>query len=154
MVSKYVSVILISIGIVTCTIASVKPAVSMSHVVRKPTFCICETKAQIIFAVTVKLISAFVFATLIVCFIYFLNPKFPVTSHLLCLYSSVCLTCLEITLFHDAACALNLREGTLHKQTEALWLSGRVPDKGYHISKTCPCNIQRMFLAGQIENFI
>ena len=38
-------------------------------------------------AVTAKLISAFVFATRIVQFLYFLNPKFPASSHLLCLYS-------------------------------------------------------------------
>ena len=37
-----------------------------------------------------KLISAFVVATRIVQFLYFLNPKFPVTSPLLCLYSTVC----------------------------------------------------------------
>ena len=36
----------------------------MSHVMRKPTFCIWENKkTQISFAVTAKLISAFVFAT-------------------------------------------------------------------------------------------
>ena len=39
----------------------------MSRVLRKPAFCICEkTKAQISFPVTAKLISAFVFDTLIV----------------------------------------------------------------------------------------
>ena len=38
---------------------------------------------------TAKLISAYVFATRIVQFFYFLNPKFPVSSHLLCLYSPV-----------------------------------------------------------------
>ena len=37
-----------------------------------------------------KLISAFVFATRIVQFLYFLNPKFLAYSRLLCLYSSVC----------------------------------------------------------------
>ena len=42
-----------------------------------------KTKAQISFAVTVKLISAFVFATWIVQFLYFLNPKFPTSSLLL-----------------------------------------------------------------------
>ena len=42
------------------------------------------------FAVTAKLISAFVFATGIVQLLYFLNPKFPASSHLLCLYRSVC----------------------------------------------------------------
>ena len=57
---------------------------------RKPTICICEKKAQISLAVTAKLISAFVFATQIVQFLYFLNPKFPVSNHLLCLYSPVC----------------------------------------------------------------
>ena len=49
-----------------------------------------KTKTQISFAVKVKLISAFVFATRIVQFFYFLNPKFPACSHLLCLYSLVC----------------------------------------------------------------
>ena len=51
-----------------------------SHAKRKPTFCIC----------TAKLISAFIFATWIVQFLNFLNPKFPTSSHVLCLYSSVC----------------------------------------------------------------
>ena len=49
-----------------------------------------KTEAHISFAVTVKLISAFVFAARIVQFIYFLNPKFLASSHLLCSYSSVC----------------------------------------------------------------
>ena len=49
-----------------------------------------KTKAQISFAVTAKLISIFVFTTRIIQFLYFLNPKFPVSSHLLCLYSLVC----------------------------------------------------------------
>ena len=42
-------------------------------------------------AVTAKLISAFVFATRIdlLQFLYFPSKKFPVSSHLLCLYSSV-----------------------------------------------------------------
>ena len=42
------------------------------------------------FAVTAKLISALVFATRIVQFLYFLNPKCPASNHPLCLYSSVC----------------------------------------------------------------
>ena len=59
---------------------------------RKPTFCICENKDadQLRFAVTAKLITAFVFATKIVQFLYFLNPKFQASSHLLWLYSPVC----------------------------------------------------------------
>ena len=42
-----------------------------------------NTKAQISFAVTAKLISAFVFATRIVQFLNFINPKFPVSIYLL-----------------------------------------------------------------------
>ena len=56
---------------------------------RKRDFCLCE-KAQISFAVTAKLISAFVFATRIVLFLFFLNPKFQASSLLLRLYRPVC----------------------------------------------------------------
>ena len=42
------------------------------------------------FAVTAKLTSVFVFATWIVQFLYFVNPKFQASSHRLCLYSPVC----------------------------------------------------------------
>ena len=52
-------------------------------------FTYAKTKAQISFAVAAKLISAFVFATRIVQFLYFLNPKFTASSHLLC-YSRLC----------------------------------------------------------------
>ena len=45
---------------------------------------------QISFTVTAKLISAFVFTTWIVYFLFFLNPKFPASCHLLCLYRLVC----------------------------------------------------------------
>ena len=41
-----------------------------------------KTKTQISFAVTAKLISAFVFATWIVQYLYFLNTKFQASSHL------------------------------------------------------------------------
>ena len=40
--------------------------------------------------ITAKLISTFVFATQIVQSLYFLNPKFQASSHLLRLYSPVC----------------------------------------------------------------
>ena len=63
----------------------------MSLVLRKPAFCICEKKTQISFPVTAKLISAFVFATQIVQSLYFLNPKFQASSHLLWLHSPVCI---------------------------------------------------------------
>ena len=58
---------------------------------KKRIFAYAKTKAQISFTVTVKLISTFVFTTRIVqFFFFFLNPKFQVSSHLLSLYSSVC----------------------------------------------------------------
>ena len=44
---------------------------------------IAKTKAQISFPVTAKLISAFAFASWIVQLPYFLNLKFPASSHLL-----------------------------------------------------------------------
>ena len=50
----------------------------------KPTYA--KPKAQIGFAVT-ELSSTFVVATQ---FLYFLNPKFLPSSHLLCLYCTVC----------------------------------------------------------------
>ena len=57
----------------------------------KPKICIGENKpAQISFAVTTKLISALVFATRIVQFLFYVNPKFQASSSLLCLYKSVC----------------------------------------------------------------
>ena len=53
-------------------------------------FAYAKTKTQISFAVTAKLISAFVFATRIVQSLYFLNPKFQAPSHLMWLYSPIC----------------------------------------------------------------
>ena len=49
-----------------------------------------KIKTQISFAVIVKLISAFVLATRIVQFLFYLNPKCQASSHLLWLYSPVC----------------------------------------------------------------
>ena len=53
-------------------------------------FAYAKTKTQISFAVTAKLISAFVFAIRIVQTLYFLNPKFQASSHLLWLHIPVC----------------------------------------------------------------
>ena len=61
----------------------------MSLVMRKSAFAYAKTKTQISFAVTAKLISAFVSVTLIVQSLTFLNPKFQASSHLLWLYSPV-----------------------------------------------------------------
>ena len=52
-------------------------------------FAYAKTKTQISFAVTAKLISAFVFAIPIVQSLHFLNPKFQASSHLRCLRSPV-----------------------------------------------------------------
>ena len=49
-----------------------------------------ETKTQISFAVTAKLISAFVFASRIVQFLLYLYPKSQDSNFLLRLYRSVC----------------------------------------------------------------
>ena len=53
-------------------------------------FAYAKTKAQISFAVTAKLISAFVFATRIVQFLFYLNPKFQASSSFLLLCRPVC----------------------------------------------------------------
>ena len=64
--------------------------VHMSHVLRKPAFYICENKDADQLRGTGKMISAFVFATRIVQSHYFLYTKFQASSHLLWLYSLVC----------------------------------------------------------------
>ena len=56
----------------------------------KTRFLPMRKQVQISFAVTAKLISAFVFATRIERFLFFPYPKFQVSSHLLYLYSSIC----------------------------------------------------------------
>ena len=61
----------------------------------KPTICIGENKGADQLrgnreAVTAKLISAFVFATRIVQFLFYINPKFQVSISFLCLYRLVC----------------------------------------------------------------
>ena len=57
---------------------------------RKQTFCICEIKDADQLRGSVKLISAFVFATQIVQPLYFLNTKLQASSHIQGLYSPVC----------------------------------------------------------------
>ena len=63
---------------------------NLSIVMRKPAFCICENKDADQLRGTAKLISDFVFATRIVQSLFFLNPKFQASYHLLWLYSLVC----------------------------------------------------------------
>ena len=52
----------------------------LSHLMRKPTICICENKGA---DVTAKLISAFLFAIQIVQYLLYLTPKFQASSLLL-----------------------------------------------------------------------
>ena len=56
---------------------------------RKPALCICENKAADQLRGNLKLISAFVCATRIVQSLFFLNPKFQASSHLLWLHSPI-----------------------------------------------------------------
>ena len=58
----------------------------MSRIIRKPDFCICENED----ADQLPLIRAFVFAIRIVQSLYYLNPKFQASNHLLSQYSLVC----------------------------------------------------------------
>ena len=53
-------------------------------------FAYAKTKTQISCSVTAQLIIAFVFAIRVVQSLYFLNPKFQASSHLLRLCSPVC----------------------------------------------------------------
>ena len=53
-------------------------------------FANVKTKVQISFAITAKLISAFVFTTWIVKFLFLINPKFQASIHLLMLHRPVC----------------------------------------------------------------
>ena len=66
----------------------------LSHVMRKPSFCICKNKGADSWAVTAQLISASVFATLIVKSLFSLNPKVQASNHFLWLtvQSVLCLT--------------------------------------------------------------
>ena len=66
---------------VSCDVAQISNNL-LSHVMRKPAFCICETTAM--------LISAFVFATRIVQSLYFLKTKFQASSHIVWSCSPVC----------------------------------------------------------------
>ena len=56
----------------------------------KPTICIGENKDADQLRGTAKLISAFVFATRMVQFLFYLNPKFQASSYFLCLCRPVC----------------------------------------------------------------
>ena len=62
----------------------------ISRIMRKTEFAYAITKAQISCALTTQLISAFVFATRIVQYLFYPNLKFQASSHPLLLHISVC----------------------------------------------------------------
>ena len=108
----------------------------LSRVVRNWLFAYAKTKTQISFAVTAKLISAFVFAIRIVQSLFYLNPKFQASSHLLWLNSPVCVGLgwkSRRPVFHKAqlrSCkegasvsSLNRKTGQFRDQTHSLWLT-------------------------------
>ena len=57
---------------------------------RKPAVFICENKDTDQLRGKAQLIKVFIFAAQIVQYLYFLNPKFQASGHLLWLYSPVC----------------------------------------------------------------
>ena len=63
---------------------------SVSLVMRKPFFCICENKDADQLHSNAQLISALVFATRIEESLFFLDPKFQASIYLLWLHSPVC----------------------------------------------------------------
>ena len=62
----------------------------MSHIVRKPAFCICENKDADQLRDNREADQRFVFAIRIVQSLFYLNPKFQASCHLVWLYSLVC----------------------------------------------------------------
>ena len=66
----------------------------MSRVMRKPTICTCENidADQLRGNCEADHVSAFVFASWIVWYLYFLYPKFQASSHLQWLYNPVCVS--------------------------------------------------------------
>ena len=63
---------------------------NLSHRMGKPTICIGKNKDTDQLRGSAKLISAFVFATRIVQFLFYLHPKFQASSSFLRLYRTVC----------------------------------------------------------------
>ena len=68
----------------------------VSRFKRAPIYAYAKPKAQICFAVTAKLISAFDFATWIVQFLFFINLKFPAS---MLVQLGLCRTCLFLLVF-------------------------------------------------------
>ena len=110
---------------------------------KKPTICIGENKGAD------QLISAFVFATRIVQFLFYLNPKFQASSSCLCLYSSVCVGPVRKphSWFSHEVAHINLirEQSILPLKTYMNHNLSNIVVLAIEITKTCPCNIQRFF---------
>ena len=118
-------------------------------------FAYAKTNVQTSFSVTVTVISAFVFATRTAQFLYFLYPKFSASSHLLCLYSSVCVGPVRkphCWFSHDVAHILVAMLLTIQRMNHPTTFTNVY----LNITKTCPCNIQctEIFSVVKVENLI
>ena len=109
-------------------------------------FAYAKTKTQISFAAAAKQISAFVFATRIVQSLFFLNPKFQASSHLVWLYSPVC-----VGPGRKPRRSVFSQRGSYSRQND-----NSLEMKIYHhpnykcmriITQTRPCNKQQYFTA-------
>ena len=115
----------------------------MSRIMRKSFFAYAKTKTQISFAVTAKLISAFVFATRIVQFLFYLKLKFQVSSHLLWLYSPVCVgpgRKPEDRFSHNEAHMVSTLCCRSHIAAKMPMKNKSQNCKEQNITKTSPCN--------------
>ena len=98
-----------------------------------------KTKTQISFAVTAKLISAFVFATRIVQFLFYLKPKFQASSSFLCLYRPVC-----VGPFRKPHCWFSHETAHFIITISTIFALLRYVIKGHHI-KTLSTNFKSIF---------
>ena len=119
----------------------------LSLVMRKPELCMnAKTKAQISFAVTAQLISAFLFATQIVQFPNSLKLKFQASSYLLWLNSpnlSDLVGNPEDRFFHNEA----------HLTLYPLYLLDASAQTNWFITQIRLCNILQYFTAVKIVIF-
>ena len=104
---------------------------------------------QISFVVTAKPISAFIFATLIVEFLYFLYTKFQASSHLVWLYSLVCVGPGRKPRRPIFSQRDSYNENITAEETIPQMLSGRViapfhPNPQQHNEHHCSLNMSRV----------
>ena len=84
---------------------------------RKTAFCICENKDED----QLRSNCAFVFATRIVQHLFFLNPKFQASGHLLWLYSTVCVGNPEDRFSHNGAHMSQVMSSEFPTRSDTNW---------------------------------